>query len=57
MKIIYNISQCVTMAGGPRRGERLADPAILDNAAIVIFGDKILEVGNSEELLSRYPLA
>ena len=57
MKIIYNISQCVTMAGGPRRGERLADPAILDNAAIVISDDKILEVGNSEELLSRYPLA
>ena len=57
MKIIYNISQCVTMAGGPRRGERLADPTILDNAAIVISDDKILEVGNSEELLSRYPLA
>jgi imidazolonepropionase len=57
MKIIYNISQCVTMAGGPRRGERLSDPAILNDAAVVIRDGKFLEVGNSAELLWRYPLA
>jgi len=57
MKIIYNISQCVTMAGGPRRGKRLSEPAILEDAAIAILDDKILELGDSNELLSRYPLA
>ena len=57
MKIIHNISQCVTMAGGARRGVRLAEPAILENAAIVIRDGFFLEVGSSDELLSRYPLA
>jgi imidazolonepropionase len=45
------------MAGGPRRGERLSDPAILNDAAVVIRDGKFLEVGNSAELLWRYPLA
>lgn len=45
------------MAGGPRRGKRLSEPAILEDAAIAILDDKILELGNSDELLSRYPLA
>lgn len=45
------------MAGGPRRGKRLSDPAILENAAVVIRDGKFLEVGNSAELLWRYPLA
>ena len=57
MKIIHNISQCVTMSGGARRGERLADPAILENAAVVIRDGVFLEVGDSDELISRYPLA
>lgn len=45
------------MAGGVRRGKRLSEPAILEDAAIAILDDKILEVGNSDELLSHYPLA
>ena len=45
------------MSGGARRGERLAEPAILENAAVVIRDGVFLEVGNSDELLSRYPLA
>ncbi len=45
------------MAGGARRGKRLAEPAILENAAIVISDEKILAVGNSDELLSRFSLA
>ena len=57
MKIIYNISQCVTMAGGARRGARLAEPAILEDAAIVMRDGVFLEVGKSAELISRYPLA
>ena len=45
------------MAGGARRGARLAEPAILDDAAVVISDGKILEVGNSKALLAHYPLA
>ena len=35
----------------------MSEPAILENAAIVIRDGVFLEVGNSDELLSRYPLA
>ncbi len=45
------------MAGGARRGVRLAEPDILENAAIVIRDGLIIKVGSSDELLSRYPLA
>ena len=45
------------MAGGARRGKELSDPAILENAAVVISDNKILKVGNSSDLISRYPLA
>lgn len=45
------------MAGGARRGKRLSEPAILQDAAVVILDDKILEVGDSNTLISRYPLA
>ena len=45
------------MAGGARRGKHLSEPVILENAAIAVVDDKILELGDSNELLSRYPLA
>lgn len=45
------------MAGGARRGKELSEPAMLKEAAVVISDDKILEVGNSSDLISRYPLA
>jgi imidazolonepropionase len=57
MKIIHNISQCVSMASGPRRGKALAEAGILTNAAIALDGESIQEVGPSEELLRKYPLA
>jgi len=43
------------MAGGPRRGKALADPAIIKNAAILIEGEKILAIGDSNEMLEAYP--
>lgn len=57
MKIIHNISECVTMAGGPRRGKAMADPAIRRDVAVVIEGETILELGGSKEMLKKYPEA
>lgn len=45
------------MASGPRRGKALAEAGILTNAAIALDGESIQEVGPSEELLRKYPLA
>jgi len=57
MKIIHNISQCVSMAGGPRRGKAMAEAGIITQAAVLIDGESIQEVGPSEELLHKHPLA
>lgn len=55
MKIINNISECLTMAGGPRRGKAMADPAILRDAAVGIDEGMIVEVGASEDLVAKHP--
>ncbi len=57
MKIIHNISECVTVAGGPRRGKAMSDLAIIRDAAVVMSEEKIIAVGDSKELLAKYPEA
>lgn len=54
MKIIHNISECLTMAGGPRRGSAMSDPGVIQDAAIVIDGEVIADLGRSDELLDKY---
>lgn len=54
MKIIHNISECLTMAGGPRRGGAMSDPVIIQDAAIVIDGEVITDLGRSDDLLNKY---
>lgn len=52
--LITNASQLLTLAGGPQRGDRLGDLAIIDNGAAAIASGKILEVGTSPELRQSY---
>ena len=54
MKIIHNISECLTMAGGPRRGSAMSDPVIIQDAAIVIDREVITDLGRSDDLLNKY---
>ena len=54
MKIIHNISECLTMAGGPRRGGAMSDTVIIQDAAIVIDGEVITDLGRSDDLLNKY---
>lgn len=53
--IIYNASQLLTLSGGPQRGSRLGELGIIDDGAVVIQGDQILAVGESEQILKQYP--
>jgi imidazolonepropionase len=52
--LITNASQLLTLAGGPQRGDRLGDLAIIEDGAVAIAGGEITEVGSSAELTQRY---
>ncbi|MEN6400880.1 MAG: imidazolonepropionase, partial [Armatimonadia bacterium] len=45
----------LTLAGGARRGAGMEDLHIIENGAVLIHGDKIIAVGESGELMRRYP--
>lgn len=55
--IIHNISQLLTLSGGPQRGDRLGDLVIIPDGAVVIQNENILAVGKSDEILPSYPSA
>jgi imidazolonepropionase len=56
-RIIHNASQLLTLAGGPQRGHRLGMLGIIPGGAVVIENGLILAVGQSRDLLTRYPQA
>ena len=53
--LIHNISQLLTLQGGPQRGDRLGDLGIIENGALLIDGETILAVGTRDEILSQHP--
>jgi len=52
--LIHNASQLLTLSGGPQRGHRLGELGIIEDGAVAINSDRILDVGKSEDLLTRY---
>ena len=57
MIIFHNISQLITIAGGPQRGLQLGKLGMIKQGAIVCEDEIILAVGGEAEILERYPLA
>ena len=57
MIIFHNISQLITLDGGPQRGLRLGKLGIIEQGAIACEGEAILAVGKENEILERYPHA
>ena len=53
MKVLHNIGQLVTLEGGVRRGESMRNLGIIENAAVV-FNDRIVDYGDSDEILKEY---
>lgn len=53
--LIHSANQLLTIEGGPQRGQELGRLGILHDGAVLIDGDKITAVGESQELLRRYP--
>ncbi|KUK14430.1 MAG: imidazolonepropionase [Synergistetes bacterium] len=55
--LIYNASQLITVKDskrGPKIGEEMLDLGIIENGAVAIDKGKILEVGQSSELVGKY---
>ena len=57
MILLHNISQLLTLSGGPQRGHALGNLSIMPDAAVLIDGEHITAVGSSADLLSAYPSA
>ena len=56
--VIYHANELVTMNaffGAPRRGENMSELAIINDGGVAIKNDRIVFVGSTEELVSKYP--
>lgn len=53
--LIHNLSQLLTLAGGPQRGSELGRLNAIPNGAVLIHGETIAAVGAADELLAAYP--
>ena len=57
MILFHNISQLITLDGGPQRGLTLGKLGIIEQGAVVCEGETILAVGGEAEMLEQYPHA
>ncbi len=57
MLLIKNISQVITLSGGPipRAGDSMSDLGIIENGALLIHGDRIVWVGPTKDIPVREP--
>jgi len=53
--LIHNLSQLLTLSGGPQRGDELGRLNIIPNGALLVRGETIAAVGPADELLAAYP--
>lgn len=53
--LIHSASQLLTLTGGTRHGTSGENLAIIENGAVLIQDEHIIEVGESRALLEKYP--
>jgi imidazolonepropionase len=53
--LIHSASQLITLAGGVQRGNALGRLDIIENGAVLLRGETIEVVGNTHNLLNKYP--
>ena len=56
--VIYHANELVTMNtifGAPRRGKDMSELAIINDGGVAIKDDRIIFVGSTDELVSKYP--
>ena len=55
LMLIHSATQLLTLKGGPQRGRSLGTLGIIENGAVLFRDEKIIAVGESEELRNAYP--
>lgn len=53
--LIHSATQLLTLKGGPQRGRTLGTLGIIEYGAVLIRDEKIIAVGESDELRASYP--
>ncbi len=53
--LIHSARQLLTLAGGPQRGQALGNLGIIEDGALLIQGEQIVDIGTSADLLAKYP--
>jgi len=53
--LIHSASQLLTLSGGTRRGTSGENLAIIENGAVLVQDERIIEVGETRALLEKYP--
>jgi len=53
--LIHHASQLITLQGGPQRGTDLGRLGLIENGAVLVRGETIAAIGNSDDMIRRYP--
>jgi imidazolonepropionase len=53
--LIHSATQVLTLSGGPQRGKSLGSLGIIENGAVLIRQEKVVEVGPTYEMRHAYP--
>jgi len=53
--LIHSAAQLLTLAGGPQRGRSLGRLGVIEDGAVLIRDEKILEVGKTADLRAAHP--
>lgn len=53
--LIHSASQLLTISGGPQRGRNLGHLGVIEDGAVLIRDEKIVEVGKSADLRAAHP--
>ena len=53
--LIHSATQVLTLSGGPQRGRALGQLVIIEDGAVLVRDEKIVEVGKTADLRAAYP--
>ena len=51
--LIHHASQLITLQGGPQRGIDLGRLGLIENGAVLVRGETIAAIGNSDDMIRR----
>lgn len=53
--LIHSATQLLTIAGGPQRGRDLGDLGMIEDGAVLVRDEKIIEIGSTPEMRAKHP--